>query len=357
LPAISFFTLHSSFCLLHFCEVLVTKETKIGLLVGLAFVIVIGILISDQITRSTEPPQAALGGAGNGVRQAVGTPGTSGATSPVTVVTPVVTPQQTVATQAEVTNPPPAVPIVKIGGPETPQQSPQQSAALATDDSKNSPAENKPADTSAVASNDTPVITPVPTAPTATDTELSKVAEAHGEQLVAADDTKDAAGSAQTYVAQPGDSLSRIAAKFLGSGIKSNRDLIVKANPSLQGNENMIIAGKTYQIPAAGKTATSKTQAPVATAAQTPTAVDDTTAKTASATEDKPSKAAKDASYFYTVQPGDNLTKIARDEVGDVRAIAAIQELNADKLKGENHDIVIAGSKIRLPGKPLARAE
>jgi len=249
------------------------------------------------------------------------------------------------------------VQIVKIGGPEASQPEPQpQPAAQPTADSKNTPAENKPSDASDVASNDTPVITPAPTPPAATDSELSKVAEAHGEQLVSADGSKPAAGSAQTYVAQPGDSLSRIAAKFFGSGTKSNRDLIVKANPSLQGNENMIIAGKTYQIPAAGK-ASAKTHATVATADQTPAAVDDTTAKTASATEDKPSKAASDASYFYTVQPGDNLTKIARDEIGDVRAIAAIQELNPDKLKGANHDIVIAGSKIRLPGKPLARAE
>jgi Tfp pilus assembly protein FimV len=88
----------------------------------------------------------------------------------------------------------------------------------------------------------------------------------------------------------------------------------------------------------------------------TPT-VDDTAAKTASATQEKPSKAVTDAGYLYTVQPGDNLTKIARDEVGDVHAVAAIQELNPDKLKGTNHDVVIAGSKIRLPGKALARAE
>ena len=45
-----------------------TRETKIGLLVGLAFIIVIGILLSDHLTSSTEPPQAALANAGNNVR-------------------------------------------------------------------------------------------------------------------------------------------------------------------------------------------------------------------------------------------------------------------------------------------------
>ena len=32
-----------------------TRETKIGLLVGLAFIIVIGILLSDHIGSTTEP--------------------------------------------------------------------------------------------------------------------------------------------------------------------------------------------------------------------------------------------------------------------------------------------------------------
>ena len=37
-----------------------TRETKIGLLVGLAFIIVIGILLSDHFTTTTQPHQAAL---------------------------------------------------------------------------------------------------------------------------------------------------------------------------------------------------------------------------------------------------------------------------------------------------------
>src|SRR3954468_17682376 len=37
-----------------------TRETKIGLLVGLAFIIVIGILLSDHFTTANQPHQAAL---------------------------------------------------------------------------------------------------------------------------------------------------------------------------------------------------------------------------------------------------------------------------------------------------------
>src|SRR5688500_1643917 len=37
-----------------------TRETKIGLLVGLAFIIVIGILLSDHFTSTIQPPPADL---------------------------------------------------------------------------------------------------------------------------------------------------------------------------------------------------------------------------------------------------------------------------------------------------------
>jgi LysM repeat protein len=376
-----------------------TRETKIGLLVGLGFMIVIGILLSNQFNNSNDAPPASLTNAGNGVRQAISSPGESSAPPVTTVVTPVVTPQQPVATQAEVTPPTPAIQIVRIGGPNTGgvQRQPERSNAapapltvVAKSDS------NASSDTQAASSdtpgNDAPVITPVKTAEATTpsDSDLSKVAAEHGEQLVNADDNSaengsGQSGTGQSYTAQPGDSLSRIASHFYGNGGKANRDLIIKANPALAANEDMIIAGKTYRIPAKGAAkpkaavaeagasddspalaqATTTQDAPAQdtraqdTAAQNTAAqaLDDSTAKTAAATEDKSSQPVSDAGYLYTVQPGDNLTRIARDEVGDVHAIAAIQELNGDRLKGPNHDILIAGCKIRLPGKPLAKAE
>ncbi len=39
----------------------------------------------------------------------------------------------------------------------------------------------------------------------------------------------------------------------MGANSKANRDLIVAANASLQLNPNMIVAGHTYAIPAAGR--------------------------------------------------------------------------------------------------------
>ena len=51
-----------------------TRETKIGLLVGLAFIIVIGILLSDHMASTTEPTQAALDNAAATSRTAIVVP-------------------------------------------------------------------------------------------------------------------------------------------------------------------------------------------------------------------------------------------------------------------------------------------
>ncbi|HEY1686413.1 MAG TPA: hypothetical protein VGG19_16735, partial [Tepidisphaeraceae bacterium] len=51
-----------------------TRETKIGLLVGLSFIIVVGILLSDHIADSNRPPQALLSDVGNNVRNSVAIP-------------------------------------------------------------------------------------------------------------------------------------------------------------------------------------------------------------------------------------------------------------------------------------------
>ena len=92
-----------------------TRETKIGLLVGLAFIIVIGILLSDHLTSSTEPPQAALANAGNNVRSAVTVPGQPGP-QPTAVAPPTdPAPQNLVATQNELAPAPNPVKILKIG--------------------------------------------------------------------------------------------------------------------------------------------------------------------------------------------------------------------------------------------------
>src|SRR3954466_1973421 len=110
-----------------------TRETKIGLLVGLAFIIVIGILLSDHLTSSTEPPSATLAVAGNNVRSAVTTPGSMSSTPIVTSVTPSpVSPRMTVPTQNDLTpKPQPVQPVqVAVGGPTNTQSSAQPTSPM-----------------------------------------------------------------------------------------------------------------------------------------------------------------------------------------------------------------------------------
>src|SRR5438477_143419 len=120
-----------------------TRETKIGLLVGLAFIIVIGILLSDHLTSTNEPQQAQL---------------------------------------------------AKTMGEE-----------------------------------------------------LVPAGQGNQNNAKTASATALPAGAKQ-YKAEAGDSVSKLAAKFLGANTKANRDAIITANPSHQQNANMVIVGRTYVI-------------------------------------------------------------------------------------------------------------
>src|SRR5665213_2230663 len=77
-----------------------TRETKIGLLVGLAFIIVIGILLSDHINTTTDPIRADATGIFGKVEQSVDAP-ESRQKGPTDVVIPpqAVVPQSFVPTQ------------------------------------------------------------------------------------------------------------------------------------------------------------------------------------------------------------------------------------------------------------------
>src|SRR5687768_16242071 len=100
-----------------------TRETKIGLLVGLAFIIVIGILLSDHLNTTNEPPQAHIAQLGDNVRQGINTPGTP-SEPPITSAPAVVTPQAPVATAEELAPRPQPVQVIQVTGPAAGAQQP-----------------------------------------------------------------------------------------------------------------------------------------------------------------------------------------------------------------------------------------
>jgi nucleoid-associated protein YgaU len=294
-----------------------TRETKIGLLVGLAFIIVIGILLSDHFRSTMEPPQAALASAASMVREAVTSPGT--ANPPIVIVAPNdAPPKQEVPTRDELNpTPSPVIPSVRID-PQNPRQTSTESQEDQT----------------------TTVTPPIP------NDSLNNAAQQHGEELVQAtpdgrpvdndQSTPPPTVSLQNYVAQSGDSVSRLAAKYMGGNTRANRQAIIEANPSLQDDPDRVIVGETYVIPSK-------------VAASTP--ADNSTTDAPAPTQTNTGSAA-----VYTVQPGDSLWRIANDELGDPDSIDAIKELNADVLRGKNHDVLFPGMRLRLPAKPVATA-
>jgi nucleoid-associated protein YgaU len=293
-----------------------TRETKIGLLVGLAFIIVVGILLSDYLRSTGQPPQAALSSAANAVRDAINSPGTSN--PPITIVAPHdAPPQQPVPTRDEL-NPAPS-PVIPV------------EPAPAQQDTQANPVQSQPDQT----------VTSTPAAPDNNNDSLSDAAKRRGEQLVPSnpdgtptspqDDSQDSpspTGQMQSYVAQSGDSVSRMAARLMGGNTKANRQAIIDANSSLQDDPDQVVAGQTYNIPVKGQAVA---QAPSAPA--TPASPDTSSGNT------------------YTVQAGDSLWSIANDELGDPGLIDQIKDLNQDILKGKDHDVLYPGMKLHLPAK------
>ena len=320
-----------------------TRETKIGLLVGLAFIIVIGILLSDHLTSTNEPQQAALAQAGGNVRSAVTVPGAS--TSPLAVNNPApqhVAPVQPVPTKEELTPRQPPVEIVQIGAATTPQH--PSAAGARPDETQTLSAQQGVA---GIDSNSTPTPRPLDVKATGA---LANVAKSMGEEVVPANSTvsrpqqpvaTSTATSGKQYKVEPGDNLAKIAAKTLGSASKANIAAIIAANPSLQQNPNLIIAGRTYNIPAGGT-------APIAATSSAPSAV-----ATAQSTQSSAPQSS-DAGSFYIVKPNDSLTKIAISQLGTASAVAAIKDLNQDVLKGS--DVIQPNMKLRMPAKTVASA-
>lgn len=340
-----------------------TRETKIGLLVGLAFIIVIGILLSDHLTSATEPPQAQLAQAGGNVRSAVTVPGAPAAptVAPAPQQQAHVTPQQPVPTKEELTPKQPPVEIVQIGsgaGQDHPKVTVEPPHTPITQNTHDAGAKD-PASLSAeqgvtgMDSNSPPTARPgdakIPGS-------LTKIAESMGEELVPADGspkptqagnttlTQLPAG-AKTYKVEPGDNLARIAQKTMGAPSKANINAIIAANASLQQNPNLVVAGRTYVIPGLSA-ATVATNAPVAplTPSTPPAKV------VAPVIAERPTG----PEYFYTVKAGDSLTKIAVTQLGTPAAVEALKDLNKEALKGG--ETIHPNMKLRLPAKPLASA-
>jgi LysM repeat protein len=117
----------------------------------------------------------------------------------------------------------------------------------------------------------------------------------------------------QTYTIAAGDTLTTIAKKFPGVTIKA----ILDANPGVEPTR--LHVGQVLHIPAPAAPANTITPA-------TPT---------------QGAAAAAEGEQMYTVQSGDNLTKIAEKFKTTVRALRSANNLTTDQIK--------VGQKLKIP--------
>jgi hypothetical protein len=287
-----------------------TRETKIGLLVGLAFIIVLGILIADYSVTSTQPPPAALMTTATDVLASNNAPGTRR-------VAPL--PEHAGDVRVRMIHPfeiEPARPemgagrngggIVRVGHPGG-----GQARDLRVEDG---PGRIFIERMEAGRADPQQIITP-----------------GRDESADSGDDRVDrpvTLSALREYRAEPGDTVFKMARRFLGSGSQEHRDAIVNVNPALRANPDRIIAGEVYRIPL-------REEAPRDNGAAAP------------AVPPRP-PVAREETVAYVTRPGDSLWKIAAHQCGSgsMAMVERIRELNRDVIRG---DVVMPGVTLKLP--------
>jgi LysM repeat protein len=329
-------------------EGIMTRETKIGLLVGLSFIIVVGILLSDHIADSNRPPQALLSDVGNNVRNSVAIPQPAiaqPAAAPGTVAnvsgpsTPVPTHEELHQTAAPAqTAAPTDNVVVGIGPGESVKNLTQPTPVVAQAPAANQTtmplaAIDQPVDNSSTPDNS--AVTPI---------KLTDSAPASDKIL-------------KQYKVEKGDTLGKIAKHFYGTSSHAAVAAILAANPQLKGNAARLAIGKTYAIPEFDKAPASPTAH--AEPSHSDVALVDTNTMAIKPTT-RPSALASIKSRVrspggtYTVKSGDTLWKIAVAQLGSARQLKQIEELNPGAL---HHGQLKIGTVLKMPAKTVATAD
>ena len=317
-----------------------TREAKIGLLVGLVFLVAIGILLSDHVTNATNPTPAPIAGVINDITAAINVPGGADKLNAIVAAPPSIVPQSAVPVSAEVGQ------GQQLGSAHITVGLPSRQTPIEITD--NGPALGN--------NNVAPRITeiyvpPVRGANGVSAVALDNTAGRQGPELVPAvsdapsrllgtptPPVASAATVAKTveYKAVAGDTVARMAKRSYGADTKANRDLIINANSVLKVDPRKIVIGKTYNIPMKSDSAVSHGSM---AAAGSPTTAPSTGTITAAPTGPE---------RVYVVKAGDNIWKIAHDQMRDANGGDTIRKLNRDVLK-KNGDALTIGMKLRLP--------
>ncbi len=299
-----------------------TRETKIGLLVGLAFIIVIGVLLSDHLTSATNPQMSKeMVGIGTRVGDSLATPGGYNPNKNIQITPPGdVLPPEQVPTRSETAPRPVESGTAIVGISSAPGAERGRPTEIIALDPRTTTTALPPIRLIEPA----PVVTPLPVGPT----RLSAVT--------------DATAPKREHKAAAGDTVSKMAYKYYGKNTKELRDLISKANPSLQRTPDRIVVGQVYVIP------------PAPSAGQNTVATSTVGEAVMASATTRPTGSAGAAAgniKTYTVKANDSLWRIATEQCHDINAAKEILALNKDVLKGSNK--LQIGMKLKLPEKKV----
>ncbi len=156
----------------------------------------------------------------------------------------------------------------------------------------------------------------------------------------------------ETYKVATGDTLSKIAQAHFGNKSRYSINAIVDANRAVISNPDELQAGMVLTLPTVEGTA--RAVRPELPAAKRPVPSKDEEAK--SRTIKKSAEPAPPTYRWYQVKKNDRYASIAREQLGDTGRWRELYELNKDKFP--NPQAIREGVRIKLPeAKVLAAAE
>lgn len=155
-----------------------------------------------------------------------------------------------------------------------------------------------------------------------------------------------------SYTVAPGDTLSKIAFAHFGNKSQTSINAIFDANRSALSNPDDLKAGLVLSLPVVEGTVRLVKSEPPQANAPTPSHAEEA--------KNHPSKKAVEpqaaTSQWYQVKKNDRYASIAREQLGDAGRWRELYELNKDKFP--NPQSIREGVRIKLPvAKVLASAE
>jgi len=355
----------------------VTRDTKIGLLVGLAFIILFGIILSEKGAskqgldtpqfaaykpvvellpgEQTQAPQATLQLPPVQSRYRLDRRPVMSAkhARPLTVANQPVgdpAPGQPQSTSSDVANPSP------VARPQTPPaaRQPSQPELPATPLRRLLPRPQSNGLAQAPPAAEQPVL--IPAAPVAPGRPAVDRAPAELPKTSVADAA--ATGATTEYVVREGETLIGLCRRFYGKGSLKMVNRILALNQSKLSKPELLRAGQKIIIPVPTRSGLlepveAPTVAAVArqdrrqirTIAASGRISDGGTQKQASSSVQADSPSA--AQRWYTVRENDTLFKIAKRTLGSGAAWKKVYQANKERIS--DPDLVVAGSKILIP--------